>query len=95
MGETAVEPAGEGGPRWEWGKEKEAVPVADWRAQRWGRSRPTSLPNKPQRPRFVSVSARRCPRRSGMETLAPALAGRQGNMAKKKSMRLFTSQRVG
>lgn len=79
-----MEPAGEGGPRWEWGKEKEAVPVADWRAQRWGRSRPTSLPNKPQRPCFVSVSARRFPPQIRDGDPCPSPGREAGQYAKKE-----------
>lgn len=87
--------AGEGGPQREWGKEKEAVPVADWRAQRWGRSRPTSLPNKPQRgPALCPVSAPEDAPADQDGDPCPSPGRRQGNI-QQKSMRLFTSQRVG
>ena len=65
-----MEPAGEGGPQWEWGREKETVPVADWRTQRLGRSLDDNPPpppphpphpRKPQRPRFVCFCAKMPP----------------------------------
>ena len=57
-----MEPAGEGGPQWEWGREKEAVPVADWRTQRLGRSlADIPPPLKPQRPHFVCFCAKMPP----------------------------------
>lgn len=77
----------------EWGKEKEAVPVADWRAQRWGGASRLPLPTNRRGPALCQFLREDAPAGRD-ETLAPALAGRRGNMAKKKSMRLFTSQRV-